>query len=151
MSESAGGRGTYEQGSRAGKRKGKEGEEWVVGDSRRKLFLAWVLRGKHGNPVTREEGSALFKEARDISKFSPSSFLGLFYNTFARSHERDAQTRRTRAKTRSRITPGNLHFRSNCLFMAVPWRVKINHVMCTHYASLNEGSLTLTNYTICSL
>lgn len=39
------------------------------GDSRRKLFLPWVLRGKHGNPVTREEGSALFKGTRDISKF----------------------------------------------------------------------------------
>lgn len=64
------------------------------GDSRRKLFLPRVLRGKHGNPVTREEGSALFKEARDISKFSLSFSVILGFSTFSfartiATHKRD--------------------------------------------------------------
>lgn len=60
-------RGSEKERNRGRRKKGE-------GDSQRKLFLPRVLRGKHGNPVTREEGSALFKEARDISRlFLPLS------------------------------------------------------------------------------
>lgn len=70
--EPAVGRRTYGGGSRGGSERERRRRGADGGDSRRKLFLPRVLRGKHGNPVTREEESALFKEARDVSKFSQS-------------------------------------------------------------------------------
>lgn len=48
------------------------------------FFFRGFCGGKHGNPVTREEGSALFKEARDVSKYPLSSSRSPF-NRLARA------------------------------------------------------------------
>lgn len=94
--ELAVGRGTYgglpreRAGRGEGAAKGREGTDG--GDSRRKLFLPRVLRGKHGNPVTREEGSALFKEASRYFEIL-CHLLGLLLTLPSARADRDIQTR----------------------------------------------------------
>jgi len=53
------------------------------------FFFHGFCGEKHGNLVTRKEGSALFKEARDISKFSLSFSVPFRHFRSLVTHKRD--------------------------------------------------------------